>query len=95
MLGSVMLEVNKKCEHWAVGRICSKDVICLLPVLRQYCVSTARIYYVGMEQPPPESEILKILKQFKQFKYCPKCGAKLDFFDCTENLFKGVQNENQ
>lgn len=79
------------CEHFATGIIAGQEVLCRLPFLRQYCVNTAKIYYVGIEDPPPESEALKILKQFKRFKYCPKCGQKLIFPAKSRFFFGEIQ----
>lgn len=67
-----------KCEHVAVGRVKCRDFICVFPMLLNLCRGLARVYWVGT-LPPPKTEVLKILECFEKHKYCPKCGAKLDF----------------
>jgi len=75
----------RRCSHFAVGFVQGQDVICCFESLLRYCYSTARIYWIGTGETP-KKEILKILKCFEGFKYCPKCGAKLDFEKIKERL---------
>lgn len=70
-----------KCRHLAVARIKSKDVICLVSMIRMYSLSMARIYWVGLGDPPNE-EVEKYVKLFKKNPYCPKCGNRIDFDAC-------------
>ena len=65
----------KKCKHIAVAEMSGKDVICPVSMVERYCLSMARIYWVGDGKPPAE-EIAKYIKLFKKNPYCPKCGDK-------------------
>lgn len=76
-----MRRPKSKCSHLAVARIRSKDVICAASLAKKYCLSMARLYWVGVGRPPGE-EVEKFLKLFKKNPYCPKCGAKLNFDLC-------------
>ena len=69
------MKKKKACKHYACGIVHGKDVIVELPFLTIYCQSLAQIYYVGLDDPP-ESEIMKVMREFKKFPYCPKCGEK-------------------
>ena len=76
-----------KCKHFALGFIAGKPQVCLLEALPLLIESTARIYHVGLDVPLSAKE--EILDKFKQYKFCPKCGEKLDF----EKVWKEVKNE--
>ena len=79
-----------KCGHWAVGYIKSKSRITPFVVVPDLCRCYARVYrdWVGVGETSVE-ELLKILKCFTKFKYCPKCGEKLNF----EETKRELQNE--
>ena len=69
----------RKCDHIAIGRIAGQSSMCRLVMLPDYIINLVnRIYWVGVGVPP-DSEFKKCAKEFMKYKYCPKCGTKLDF----------------
>lgn len=83
---AVPVNKTKTCKHFCVGFICGQAHICLFEQLPLLCRSYGRMYWVGVGETPKE-EILKIHKMFSKYKYCPKCGEKLDFAG-QGNLFE-------
>jgi hypothetical protein len=71
------MKMNKTCSHFIVGFVAGKDVVCRLDAIEHYLKYTAKIYYVGVGDPPQEF-IEKCRKGWFKFTYCPKCGAKLE-----------------
>jgi hypothetical protein len=74
----------KPCDCFAVGIIAGKPQLCRVKALDLLVRSKAATYYVGLN--PPSNELRKILKLFKKFKYCPKCGKKIDFEKVEKEL---------
>lgn len=75
---------RKQCDHFAV-RICYFHPICRVGALPLLIKCEARDIYISNDPPPIEVK-LKILKEFK--KYCPKCGAKIDYEKVKTELIK-------
>ncbi len=76
-----------KCDCFAVAIIGGHSQLCRVEVLSEACWSIANTDYIGLNLPV--SEILKSLKFFKKFKYCPKCGQKIKF-DSIEQKIKTI-----
>ena len=50
--------------------------MCRLAVLRDYVTSLVRPYWLAGEIKPTWD---RIAAEWKKYKYCPKCGARLEF----------------
>ena len=77
-----------KCNCMALGIIAGKPQICRVDVVPEYCVNLAQIYHVGLDLPI--KAVLEQLACFKKFRFCPKCGRKIDFASIEQKL-KGVE----
>ncbi len=68
----------KKCNHITIARIAGKNEMVCFDILPKRIISLARLYWLRIGEPSKD-EIEKHAKEFMKYKYCPKCGAKLDF----------------
>ncbi len=68
----------KKCKHFSIGFVVGQPKSCLLEILPKEVMYLAKLYWVGLGRPP-NRDIKRIAKEFMKFKFCPKCGEKLDF----------------
>jgi hypothetical protein len=80
-----------KCKHFCIGYIHGKVQFCLFSQLHNLINCLAQIYCVCLKIPNSEKE--KLLNEFKRFKYCPKCGEKLDFSEVEKKLFRSTEDE--
>lgn len=82
-----------KCKHFALGVVAGRPVICSMAMLAKLVESQANIYHVGLGIPLPAKA--GILDEFKRYKYCPKCGEKLDFERVWQEIETGVPVKEQ
>ena len=78
--------MKKNCDHFCLAFIAGKPKVGRFEILPGWINKIAAMYYVGLNTPDTEKR--KWLKEFKKFKYCPKCGEKLDYPKVEKALFE-------